>query len=48
MRVSKIERHTLDWVKLFASQSSDKEIISKIYKAVLEILKNNSKVVIRK
>ena len=35
--ITKVKRHPLEWQKVIANESTDKELISKIYKQLLQL-----------
>ena len=35
--ISKVKRHLSEWEKIIANKASDKELISKIYKELLQL-----------
>ena len=35
--ISKVKRHTSEWEKIMANETTDKELISKIYKQLMQL-----------
>ena len=41
--ISKVKRHTLEWEKIIANETTDKGSISKIYKQFIQLIQLNAR-----